>query len=241
MGYKDELKHKFFKERSRKKFQRLILKAAANDNYPTSGGAHIRDVDGRDHRPLPERLPLPRGRSLFAGAAGLGVGRCARPRPAAHRVASPISTTMTRWIRNSCMVSSPRSLDCELDRRGKRRTRRCGALGRDAQRLLADGRHTFRYDTFGDEAFWGDALQLHKASGRAVVKLGDRVVYLGPHGCCWSRVSARTAVGSEPRFCATMRRASTQRGRWALGARRSGRASRPRTTAAHVGGRAHSG
>ena len=85
------------------------------------------------------------------------------------------------------------------------------------------------------------ALPLHKASGRAVVKLGDRVVYLGPHGCCWSRVSARTAVGSEPRFCATMRRASTQRGRWALGARRSGRASRPRTTAAHVGGRAHSG
>ncbi|MCB9307496.1 MAG: CotH kinase family protein [Lewinellaceae bacterium] len=44
MGYTDELKHKFFKERSRKKFQRLILKAAANDNYPSSnGGAHIRD------------------------------------------------------------------------------------------------------------------------------------------------------------------------------------------------------
>ena len=43
MGYKDELKYKFFKERSRNKFQRLILKAAANDNYPTSGGAHIRD------------------------------------------------------------------------------------------------------------------------------------------------------------------------------------------------------
>ncbi|MEO6038920.1 MAG: CotH kinase family protein, partial [Saprospiraceae bacterium] len=45
MGYKDELKNKFFPERSRKKFQRLILKAAANDNYPASnGGAHIRDA-----------------------------------------------------------------------------------------------------------------------------------------------------------------------------------------------------
>lgn len=43
MGYKDELKEKFFKERTRNKFQRLILKAAANDNYPSSGGAHIRD------------------------------------------------------------------------------------------------------------------------------------------------------------------------------------------------------
>ncbi|MEO6760365.1 MAG: lamin tail domain-containing protein, partial [Saprospiraceae bacterium] len=44
MGYKDELKQKFFEDRSRKKFQRLILKAAANDNYPSAGGAHIRDA-----------------------------------------------------------------------------------------------------------------------------------------------------------------------------------------------------
>jgi len=29
--------------------------------------------------------------------------------------------------------------------------------------MLEEGRHTFRFDTFGDEAFWGDALQLHKA------------------------------------------------------------------------------
>src|SRR5688572_12243070 len=30
-------------------------------------------------------------------------------------------------------------------------------------RLFAQGRHIFRYDTFGDEAFWGDALKLHLA------------------------------------------------------------------------------
>ena len=29
--------------------------------------------------------------------------------------------------------------------------------------MLEEGRKTFRYDTFGSEAFWGDALQLHKA------------------------------------------------------------------------------
>ncbi|MGH7489323.1 MAG: hypothetical protein ACREMY_27545, partial [bacterium] len=29
--------------------------------------------------------------------------------------------------------------------------------------MLDEGRKTFRYDTFGSEAFWGDALQLHKA------------------------------------------------------------------------------
>jgi hypothetical protein len=32
-----------------------------------------------------------------------------------------------------------------------------------AQSMLAEGRKIFRYDTFGSEAFWGDALQLHKA------------------------------------------------------------------------------
>ena len=29
--------------------------------------------------------------------------------------------------------------------------------------MLEEGKKTFRYDTFGSEAFWGDALQLHKA------------------------------------------------------------------------------
>jgi hypothetical protein len=28
--------------------------------------------------------------------------------------------------------------------------------------LVAEGRQTFRYDTFGDEAFWGDTLKLHQ-------------------------------------------------------------------------------
>jgi hypothetical protein len=34
---------------------------------------------------------------------------------------------------------------------------------RHAQKMLDEGKKTFRYDTFGSEAFWGDALQLHKA------------------------------------------------------------------------------
>src|SRR6185369_12254944 len=33
----------------------------------------------------------------------------------------------------------------------------------NANEFLADGRTTFRFDTFGDEVFWGDALQLHQA------------------------------------------------------------------------------
>src|SRR6195256_4710999 len=34
---------------------------------------------------------------------------------------------------------------------------------RAAQSMLDEGKKTFRYETFGSEAFWGDALQLHKA------------------------------------------------------------------------------
>ena len=36
-------------------------------------------------------------------------------------------------------------------------------IARSAQAMLDEGRKIFRYETFGSEAFWGDALQLHKA------------------------------------------------------------------------------
>jgi hypothetical protein len=32
----------------------------------------------------------------------------------------------------------------------------------NALQMIEEGRHTFRYDTFADEEFWGDALQLHR-------------------------------------------------------------------------------
>jgi hypothetical protein len=37
------------------------------------------------------------------------------------------------------------------------------AVPSPSSRLLARGRQIFRFDTFGDEAFWGGALQLHRA------------------------------------------------------------------------------
>jgi hypothetical protein len=37
------------------------------------------------------------------------------------------------------------------------------AADSDAQQLVADGRQIFRFDTFGDEKFWGDTLHLHQA------------------------------------------------------------------------------
>ncbi|RPJ38295.1 MAG: hypothetical protein EHM35_04850 [Planctomycetaceae bacterium] len=44
------------------------------------------------------------------------------------------------------------------------------------QQLLEEGRQTFRYDTFGDEVFWGDTLKLHQAiAGEALGGVGPGV------------------------------------------------------------------
>ena len=43
-----------------------------------------------------------------------------------------------------------------------------------AQRLIEEGKKTFRFDTFGDESFWGGALRLHDAiQGEAFGGVGD--------------------------------------------------------------------
>ena len=52
----------------------------------------------------------------------------------------------------------------------------------NARNFIEDGRKTFRFDTFGDEAFWGDSLKLHQAIAGS--KLGD----------VGSGVSPRTAL-----------------------------------------------
>jgi hypothetical protein len=36
-------------------------------------------------------------------------------------------------------------------------------IKRNAREFIEQGRQTFRFDTFGDEAFWGDSLKLHQA------------------------------------------------------------------------------
>lgn len=43
-GYSSGVQAKIFKQKDREHYQRLILKPAANDNYPFAGGAHIRDA-----------------------------------------------------------------------------------------------------------------------------------------------------------------------------------------------------
>ena len=44
------------------------------------------------------------------------------------------------------------------------------ALSDSARRMIDEGRRVFRYETFGDQAYWGDTLKLHRAIAGA--KLG---------------------------------------------------------------------
>src|SRR5687767_9695285 len=46
---------------------------------------------------------------------------------------------------------------------GKRLSENDRKIRAHAERLLEQGRNIFRFDTYGSEAFFGDALQLHKA------------------------------------------------------------------------------
>src|SRR5690242_6396705 len=42
-------------------------------------------------------------------------------------------------------------------------------INANLEEMMEVGRETFRNDTFGDEAFWGDLLQLHKAIAGATL------------------------------------------------------------------------
>lgn len=55
-----------------------------------------------------------------------------------------------------------------------------GEIARSAQAMLDEGKKTFRFETFGSEAFWGDALQLHKAiAGEKNGGVGPGVIRAG--------------------------------------------------------------
>ena len=53
------------------------------------------------------------------------------------------------------------------------------AILKNARQMIREGRQIFRFDTFGDEAFWGDTLHLHEAiaqvSPRTALAVGLKV------------------------------------------------------------------
>ena len=66
--------------------------------------------------------------------------------------------------RSSIQVKGPSSKNQNEDNDDKKKLRNFDAqIVANANKFLTDGRETFRFDTFGDEAFWGGMLMLHQA------------------------------------------------------------------------------
>ena len=60
--------------------------------------------------------------------------------------------------------------------RGRGESRNQDATAANAMQLVTQGRQIFRFDTFGDQAFWGDTLKLHRAiEGSALGGVGPGV------------------------------------------------------------------
>lgn len=67
------------------------------------------------------------------------------------------------WVAGGLLVQPAAGGDDD-DQGASAHDRRPDSLAeRSALATLREGRRTFRYDTFGDQAFWGDTLKLHQA------------------------------------------------------------------------------
>ncbi len=69
----------------------------------------------------------------------------------------------------ACMIAVNRSA-----RAGADNNTRHNPVVENATQKVLQGEQIFRFDTFGDEAFWGDTLKLHQAiEGASVTRLHD--------------------------------------------------------------------
>jgi hypothetical protein len=92
----------------------------------------------------------------FVGGV-IASGRAAKSDPAAALV-SPrgsvqLTVAATPAVQGSGVASQPAIHVKTFDE----------AIRRNGERMIEEGRRIFRFDTFGDEAFWGGTLELHRA------------------------------------------------------------------------------
>jgi hypothetical protein len=64
-----------------------------------------------------------------------------------------LAIAAARFVLAPPAAASPEASGADFDR----------VIDAQSRSMLKEGRQTFRFDTFGSEAFWGDTLQLHRA------------------------------------------------------------------------------
>ncbi len=93
---------------------------------------------------------------------------------------------MTTWTRRNSLAAAVAALAAAMgcakaaaDARAASAARANDPVVDNAERMIRDGRRTFRFDTFGDEAFWTDVLKLNtaveKVSPRTALAVGLKV------------------------------------------------------------------
>lgn len=70
-----------------------------------------------------------------------------------HRALSLVLVSLLAVAYNAATQQSLPSASGQFD----------GLISSNVNAMIEDGRQIFRYDTFGDEGFWSDALKLHQA------------------------------------------------------------------------------
>jgi hypothetical protein len=79
----------------------------------------------------------------------------------------------------ACVVLAAMAENRDKDGKGDPRFAFLGNPEENSRQMFDSGKQIFRFDTFGDQAFWGDQLQLHQAingiSPRTALALGLKV------------------------------------------------------------------
>lgn len=118
-------------------------------NSPGPAFVPTQDCSGwvpRDHpfAHRPAGAPPPAPAPAPPGIGGCPAGQPPPPKPSPDFVPT---TNCLGWVpRNHPLAMTPDTI-----------------IANQKDRLFADGRQIFRFDTFGDQAFWGDQLKLHLA------------------------------------------------------------------------------
>ena len=71
-----------------------------------------------------------------------------------------VSLGITLFVASMAMMQCTSSTDRKTSATTKETD---DATTANANKMMAEGKQTFRFETFGDEAYWTDALQLNKA------------------------------------------------------------------------------
>ena len=73
------------------------------------------------------------------------------------------STDQTRNVLSVFASSSTPANSYLQDEQGTQTSPTDSAIDKNAEMMMKQGRRIFRFDTFGDEAWWGDTLKLHQS------------------------------------------------------------------------------